>query len=247
MSRASIIALDEYIKQVSQGRSHISPEHEKQLIKVYREGTPREKAKALDTLVSYNITIFADICISVINSMRGGDKIDPLDLMQLAVVTFMRKLDTWDETKGSKMITYYYREVRTQMQRYIRGNAYSVRQGSVFLQHLAYTISRIRTRWLAEKEVEPTNRELSKETGVSQNTIAYCLKVTTIRTKSLDESPILYKNDFEEKEYPVITIIENIHHRLGLSDEASLFALYASLEDKDELPEQILELFKQGG
>jgi DNA-directed RNA polymerase specialized sigma subunit len=179
--------------------------------------------------------------------MRGGDRIDPLDLMQLAVVTFMRKLETWDESKGSKMITYYYREVRTQMQRHIMGNAYSVRQGSVFLQHLAYTISRIRTKWLAEKEIEPTNRELSKETGVSQNTIAYCLKVTNIRTKSLDDCPILYKNDFEEKEYPVIIIIENIHHRLGLSDETSLFALYASLEDKDALPEKILELFKQGG
>tara|TARA_B100000131_G_scaffold15115_1_gene15474 strand:+ start:4589 stop:5320 length:732 start_codon:yes stop_codon:yes gene_type:complete len=242
------MALDEYIKLVSKGNSHISPEYEKELIHLYREGTKREKAEALDILVSYNITIFADICISVINGMRGGDKIDPLDLMQLAVVTFMKKLDTWDESKGSKMITYYYREVRTQMQRFIMGNAYSIRQGSVFLQHLAYTISRIRNKWLSEKEIEPTPRELAKETGVSQNTIVYCLKVTTIQTKAIDECPTLYKDnmDIDNDQYPVLKIVEAIHNRLGLSDEASLFALYASLEDKDPLPEAILELFKKG-
>ena len=178
--------------------------------------------------------------------MRGGENIDPLDLMQLAVVTYMRKLETWDETKGSKMITYYYREIRTQMQRFIMGNAYSVRQGSVFLQHLAYTISKIRTKWLAQYESEPTVRQLSKETGVSQQTIAYCLKVTTIQTNSIDESPELYRStDFEEKEYPIIKAIERVHSRLGLSDESSLFALYATLEDKDPLPEPILELFKE--
>ena len=178
--------------------------------------------------------------------MRGGDNIDPLDLMQLAVVTFMKKLDTWDETKGSKMITYYYREVRTQMQRYIMGNAYSVRQGSVFLQHLAYTLSRIRNKYLAEHEVEPSVRELSKETGVSQATITYCMKVTTIRTDSIDDSPILYKyTDFDDKEYPILELVERIHTRLGLSDQESLFALYASLEDKDKLPEAILERFKE--
>ena len=178
--------------------------------------------------------------------MRGGDNIDPLDLMQLGVMTFMKKLDTWDETKGSKMITYYYREVRTQMQRYIMGNAYSVRQGSVFLQHLAYTLSRIRNKYLAEHEVEPTTRQLSKETGVSESTIIYCMKVTTIKTDSIDDSPVLYKyTEFDEKEYPILDIVGSIHERLGLSDEKSLFAIYASLEDKDPLPEYILELLKE--
>ena len=32
---------------------------------------------------------------------------------------------------------------------------------------------------------------VSKETGVSQATITYCMKVTTIRTDSIDDSPIL--------------------------------------------------------
>lgn len=178
--------------------------------------------------------------------MRGGDNIDPLDLMQLAVVTFMKKLDTWDEQKGSKMITYYYREVRTQMQRYIMGNAYSVRQGSVFLQHLAYTLSRIRNKHLAKYEVEPSVRQLSKETGVSQSTITYCMKVTTIRTDSIDETPVLYKyTEFDDKQYPILELVEKVHNRLGLSDETSLFALYATLEDKEALPDPILVLFKE--
>ena len=110
----------------------------------------------------------------------------------------------------------------------------------------ADTISKIRTKWLAEYESEPSVRQLSKETGVSQQTISYCLKVTTIQTNSIDDSPELYRStDFEEKEYPIINAIERIHNRLGLSDEPSLFALYATLEDKEPLPEPILELFKE--
>ena len=179
--------------------------------------------------------------------MRGGDNIDPLDLMQLAIVTFMKKLDTWEENKGSKMITYYYREVRTQMQRFIMGNAYSVRQGSVFLQHLNYTLTKIRNRWLAQKEVEPTPKQLAKETGVSLNTITYCLKVTSIKTTSLDEVPVLYKlNSDTEEEHPVLEMIEDINKRLGFGDDKeALYALHATLEDKTELPPPILEAFKE--
>ena len=179
--------------------------------------------------------------------MRGGDNIDPLDLMQLAVLTFMKKLDTWNEEKGSKMITYYYREVRTQMQRYIMGNAYSVRQGSVFLQHLNYTLTKIRNRWLAEKEVEPSPRQLAKETGVSLSTINYCLKVTSITTNSIEDSPTLYvsKNAEETEEHPVLEIIEEINHRLGFEDKKELYALHATLEEKIELPPYILDAFKE--
>ena len=107
--------------------------------------------------------------------------------------TFMKKLDTWDETKGSKMITYYYREVRTQMQRFIMSNAFPVRQGSVFLQHLAYTISKLRNRWLAEYETEPSIDIISRETGVSLNTIKSCLKATNLQIMSMSDAPVLTK------------------------------------------------------
>ena len=147
--------------------------------------------------------------------MRGGDRVDPLDLMQLATVTFIKKLKTWDETKGSKMITYYYREIRTQMQRFIMANAYSVRQGSVFLQHLAYTLSKIRNKFAQEHEREPTVRELASRSTVSQKTIIYCLKVTTLTTTSFDELPQMYKSaDYEDDYHPVLKIIENIHNKL---------------------------------
>ena len=89
ISRENLSILDKYVKQVSRGRSHIPKEIEKGLIQQYRNGNPTEKAKALDMLVSYNITIFADIAISVLNTIRGGDRVDPLDLMQLAVERFL--------------------------------------------------------------------------------------------------------------------------------------------------------------
>ncbi|MBC8436733.1 hypothetical protein H8D85_00250 [bacterium] len=243
ISKTNIIALDRYIKEVSQGRSHLSAEYERELISEYRSGTSREKKLALDTLVSYNITIFANIAINVLNSMKGGDKIEPIDLMQIAVITFIKKLDTWDETKGSKMITYYYRDVRTKMQRYIMSNAFDIRQGSVYLQHLAYTISRTKAKWLATKQIEPTIRQLSNIIDVSEKTIRYCLRVTSIATFSLEECPTLskYNAHSEDEQLPLIVLVEKLANKLDIDRGGVFMDLLISLEDKSQLPNDILD------
>jgi len=246
LSREDILSLDSYIKAISKGNSHISAEYEKELIHQYRNGSETEKRKSLDTLVSYNVTIFADIAISVINSMKGGDRIDPLDLMQLGVITFMKKLKTWDETKGSKMITYYYREVRTQMQRFIMAHAFPVRQGSVFLQHLAYTLSKISGNFLQKYKREPTIRELSKRAKVSSKTIRYCYRVTSVTSLSLEDAPPLYKmNDYDEDFHPMLQLIEGINRRLDLKNTDSLFHLHACLEEGALVPESTLLALKR--
>lgn len=197
-------------------------------------------------MVSYNIAIFAEIAISVLNGMRGGDRIDPLDLMQLATITFIKKLKTWDETKDSKMITYYYREVRTQMQRFIMANAFSVRQGSVFLQHLAYTLSKIRNTFIQQHEREPSVRELASRSTVSQKTINYCLKVTSLTTTSLDELPPMYKtSDYGDDYHPVLGMVEAINNKLKNPTEKTLFALFGVLEEGESLPDELITELKE--
>jgi DNA-directed RNA polymerase specialized sigma subunit len=242
ISHDHLLILDTYVKSVSKGKSHIDKEDEKKLIMLYRHGTDKEKKDSLELLVSYNVTVFADIAISVLNTIRGGDRIDPLDLMQLAVITYMRKLETWNAEKNSKMITYYYREARTQMQRFVMANAFQIKQGSVFLQHLAYTISKLRNRWLAEYETEPSIETMSKETGVSISTIKACLKATNLQIVSISDAPVLTKlsspTDFSTS--PVLDIVEHIINSKGLSLlEKNL--VYSYLDRKDNLPPELIE------
>jgi len=235
------MALDKYIKEVSQGRSHISAEYERELISIYRTSTASKKQKALDILISYNVTIFANIAINVLNTMRGGDRIEPIDLMQIAVIAFIKKLETWDEAKGSKMITYYYRDIRTKMQRYIMSNAFDVRQGSVYLQHLAYTISKVKAEWLSSKQIEPSIRQLSNALNVSEKTISYCLKVTNIATFSIEECPTLSKHSVhsDDEQLPLIVLIETLAKKINLDREGIFMDLLIALEDKASLPEDI--------
>ena len=241
ISHDHLLTLDTYVKSVSKGNSHIDKEEEKRLILLYRNGTDKEKKDSLEILVSYNVTVFADIAISVINTIRGGDRIDPLDLMQLAVITYMKKLDTWDADKNSKMITYYYREARTQMQRFVMANAFQIKQGSVFLQHLAYTISKLRNSWLAEYETEPTLEIISRETGVSLSTIKSCLKATNLQIMSMSDAPVLTKlSEPGFSKSPVLDIIENIINSKDLTLlEKNL--VYSYLDRKDNLPPELIE------
>jgi DNA-directed RNA polymerase specialized sigma subunit len=244
ISRENLAILDKYVKEVSRGRSHIPKEIEKELIEQYREGKPTEKAKALDMLVSYNITIFADIAISVLNTIRGGDRVDPLDLMQVAVITYMKKLETWDSTRKSKMITYYYREARTQMQRFVMSNAFQIKQGSVFLQHLAYTLSKLRIRWLGEHEHEPSVSDMAKETGVSETTIKSCLKATNLNIMSMSDAPVLAKMQYPYlSSSPILDMLEKTMNKVNL-DEKEKNIVYAYLDKKEDLTESVT--FKLG-
>ena len=246
ISRADAERLDKYVKETSRGLSHIEPDLERQLITIYKNHkSNREKEKALSTLISYNITILADIAINVLNGMRGGDRIDPLDLMQVGVTTVMKKLDTWDEKHKTKMITYYYRDVRTQMQRYVMANAFSIKQGSVFLQHLAYTISQFKTSYVLEHKTEPTTHILSRELKVSESTIKLCLKTTNVKVMNADDAFDLYvSNSYPDNYSPVENILQMVARRHQFT-KADFETMMDALEGvSDSLPEYLLNTIK---
>jgi|APSaa5957512622_1039677.scaffolds.fasta_scaffold26644_2 DNA-directed RNA polymerase sigma subunit (sigma70/sigma32) len=245
ISRENIVRLDTYIKTVSRGLSHIEAEYEKELIQKYRNSHGKPKERLLAELVSYNIRILAEIAITVLNSIRGGNKIDPLDLMQVGVVTIMKKLNTWTSTKKAKFITYYYRDVKTQMQRFVMNNAFDVRQGSVFLQHLAYSISRLNQRALTETGKEHSIEKLSEELGFTEETIRYCMRITSVQTLPIEENWVMYKIDDELDSYyedsPLQTIIKRLAHRIDPEKSSIIHKeLYAFLEKQGAIPLETL-------
>lgn len=186
--------------------------------------------------------------MSVLNSMKGGYNIDPLDLMQLGTIVYMDKLKTWDELKKAKMITYYYRDMKTKMQRFVMSHAFQIRQGSVFIQHLSYNISKISHRYLQSTSELPTDQELAEELDIKVETIKYCKRITAMTTTSLEEMSTLYKTastDLEEEQRfdPVTFMIYELNKKIKGSDK-TFIQLLACLDDKKNLSNELLKKLK---
>jgi len=94
---------------------------------------------------------------------------DILDIVQQAVLVFIRKLSTFDPDKA-RLITYYTRDIRTNIQRFIADQAYTIRQGSVYLQSIAAQLS-VAQRGL-EKHLEgtPSDEEVARKANINPRT-----------------------------------------------------------------------------
>ncbi len=182
--------------------------------------------------------------------MKGGYNIDPLDLMQIGTVVYMHKLKTWDSSKGAKMITYYYRDMRTKMQRFIMYNAFQIRQGSVFIQNLAYNVSKVVRRYLQETGSNPTYAQISKELSVTVETLKYCERVTTLSIVSWDDVGNLYKASTIDDSYatvgmsPITSIVAALNKRIK-GDDASFIELLTCLDEKKRLSDELLFKLKE--
>jgi|TARA_B100001964_G_C14249612_1_gene609201 DNA-directed RNA polymerase specialized sigma subunit len=182
--------------------------------------------------------------------MKGGYNIDPLDLMQLGTVVYIHKLKTWDESKKAKMITYYYRDMKTKMQRFVMAHAFPIRQGSVFIQHLAYNISKVTHKYLQDTEEPPTDEQLAEELNIRLETIKYCKRITSMTTTSLEEMPTLLKIAAIEKEEgeetfdPITNLVHKLVERINGTEEIFI-ELLTCLEDKKNLSEDLLTKLKE--
>ena len=158
--------------------------------------------------------------------------------------TVIKKIGTWDPTRKTKMITYYYRDVKTQMQRYIMSNAFSVKQGSVFLQYLAYNISQFKSTYISEHKTEPSTYIISKELSVSENTVKLCLKTTNIKVLQAEEAFDLYTGSSYPDNYsPVDQIINMVIDRHGL-DKSDYNKFMDCLEGSGTLPVKLQNIIK---
>jgi len=153
-----------WVQEVSGGKSHIPLDLEKSLILEYQsiDTSPPIKERALKELIAYNASSLASIVLKVYHSTRGAKNIEVVDLLQEAVTIFIYKLEKFDLSHNVRLITYYTRDVKTTIQRYIASHAFSVRQGSVYLQGIAAQISEARRTLEADTGVVPSQDEIAK-------------------------------------------------------------------------------------
>jgi len=190
--------LNKWIKEVSQGKSRISREEEIYLVTKYTLGSQKERQDAETRLVQYNVLPIASIALEVHHRFPNGNKVDPLDLVQVGIDTFLKKIPRFDPVRKVRLITFYTRDVKTHMQRFVMRYAKSIADGSVYLQGLASKRSNAIKALEQELNRKPTCDEIAEHMKVSSRTLESVDRYTDIRIE-----PIL-DNDYslQKVHYP---------------------------------------------
>jgi len=193
--------LDAWIKEVSGGKSRISRDEEKRLIHLYKNGTLEEREYAKAELLAYNVLPIVNIALEVYHTFPNAYRMDIHDLIHRGVEVFLSKLDKFDPEKA-RLITFYSRDVKTQMQRMVMKYATAVAQGSVFLQHIASKKSKVYQNLQQKLNREPTDEEVAEALGIDLSTLKIVDRYTLIKFQNLPEpdyTNIAFKESLEAK------------------------------------------------
>ena len=124
--------------------------------------------KAREKLINGNLKLV----LSVIQSF-GGRGENPDDLVQVGCIGLIKAVDNFDISLDVKFSTYAVPMILGKIRRYLRDNN-SIRV-SRSLRDLAYKALQARERLSAKLSREPTNAEIAKELGRTENEVVNAL------------------------------------------------------------------------
>ena len=124
--------------------------------------------KAREKLINGNLKLV----LSVIQSF-GGRGENPDDLFQVGCIGLIKAVDNFDISLDVKFSTYAVPMILGEIRRYLRYNN-SIRV-SRSLRDLAYKALQARERLSAKLSREPTNAEIAKELGRTENEVVNAL------------------------------------------------------------------------
>ena len=124
--------------------------------------------KAREKLINGNLKLV----LSVIQSF-GGRGENPDDLFQVGCIGLIKAVDNFDISLDVKFSTYAVPMILGEIRRYLRDNN-SIRV-SRSLRDLAYKALQARERLSAKLSREPTNAEIAKELGRTENEVVNAL------------------------------------------------------------------------
>ena len=112
-----------------------------------------------------------------------GKGVDPDDLYQLGCVGFLKAIDGFDENYGTKFSTYAVPKISGEIRRFLRDDgAVKVSRG---IKEQAAKIRQARANLEQRMGREPTMSEISRETGISPEDIAFA-ETATGQTDSIN-------------------------------------------------------------
>ncbi|MGD9697563.1 sigma-70 family RNA polymerase sigma factor [Acinetobacter sp.] len=230
--------VDDWIKKVSGGKSRISKKEENRLFGLYKNGTEKEKDYAQTELIAYNALPIVNIALDVYHSFPNGHKTDLMDLVQTGIEKFIKILPNFKPAKA-RLITFYSRDLKTAMQRYVMRYSTSIAQGSVYLQHLAGKRAKVRADLEQELKRAPTDAEIATAMEISLRTLSSIEKYTSIAVAHI---PGLEYTNFGDGQKTTFDQIMNIlRERFSFLDDDEYNQLLTDLYFSDLPNEQTVE------
>jgi len=148
--------------------------------KKIREGTPKERQKAMDELVQANLRLVVSIAKKYV-----GQGVLFMDLVQEGSLGLMRAAERFDYRKGFKFSTYATWWIRQTIIRSIANSSRTIRI-PVHMSDKIRQLKKIALELSLDLGREPTNEELSKKMQISVDKVANIRKAMTREPVSLD-------------------------------------------------------------
>lgn len=218
---------------VNTSKLKVLTEAEKQaLLQKIRHGTPGEKKRAREEMISGNLKLV----LSVIQRFTNrGENLD--DLFQVGCIGLMKAIDNFNPDLDVRFSTYGVPMIIGEIRRYLRDNN-SVRV-SRSMRDTAYKAMQAKERMTAENGKEPSVNEIAKELGLQREDVVLALEAI-VEPVSLYEPVFSDGND-------TIYVMDQVGDKNDDSNWLDEIALKEAISDLSDREKRILSMrFFQG-
>lgn len=155
---------------VNTSKIKVLKEDEKRaLLKIMKNGTPAERAKARDEMINGNLRLV----LSVIQKFTNrGENLD--DLFQVGCIGLIKAIDNFDDTLDVRFSTYGVPMIIGEVRRYLRDSNYIRVSRSV--RDTAYKAMQVKEQLQTKLGKEPTVEQIAKELDIPKENVVLALE-----------------------------------------------------------------------
>lgn len=194
----------------------------RELLEKIKNGTPKERAKAREEMISGNLRLVLSVIQRFTN--RGEN---PDDLFQVGCIGLIKAIDNFDCTLKVRFSTYGVPMIIGEIRRYLRDNN-SIRV-SRSMRDTAYKAMQVKEQMTAQNNREPTVEEIAKALDMPKENVVLALEAI-VEPVSLYE-PVF--SDGSDTIYVMDQVGDKNDDRNWL-DEIALKEAIASLSDREK-------------
>lgn len=141
----------------------------RELLEKIKNGTPKERAKAREEMISGNLRLVLSVIQRFTN--RGEN---PDDLFQVGCIGLIKAIDNFDCTLKVRFSTYGVPMIIGEIRRYLRDNN-SIRV-SRSMRDTAYKAMQVKEQMTAQNNKEPTVEEIAKALDMPKENVVLALE-----------------------------------------------------------------------
>ncbi len=200
----------------------LKEEEKRELLKIIKNGTPAERAKAREEMINGNLRLV----LSVIQKFTNrGENLD--DLFQVGCIGLIKAIDNFDDTLDVRFSTYGVPMIIGEVRRHLRDSNYIRVSRSV--RDTAYKAMQVKEQLQTKLGKEPTVEQIAKELDMPKESVVLALEAI-VEPVSLYE-PVF--SDGGDTIYVMDQIGDNNDENNWL-DEISIKEAIANLSDREK-------------